>query len=420
MHLRLIIVALLTLAGASAGAQGANSAVPDTVEYASGELRLRGLVYRPAGSGTHPAVLFLHGSGDTYDQQAAVIGPFYAATGYVLFMPFRRGQGLSAGRGEAIVPRLDREGEAHGAEARGRLMARLLETEQLDDVRAALAYLRARPDVDSARVVVAGNSFGGILSVFSAAWAPGVRAAIASAAAAQSWAGAPALRERLRAAAREARVPIFFFQAANDYDLSPSRELAAEMVTAGRPHALTVYPAYGASVEEGHSFGYFGGVTWGPDVLAFLERALGGPASAFAPMPSIILPDGLDRVLRDYEHAWRAGDAEALAQLFTPDGFVLATGEPPVRGRASIRRAYQGQRGSLVLRALAFATADTVGYIIGAYRYEPATGDQGKFTLTLRRGPRRRWFIASDMDSPIRQARREPAAPGAPADRPSN
>jgi hypothetical protein len=39
------------------------------------------------------------------------------------------------------------------------------------------------------------------------------------------------------------------------------------------------------------------------------------------------------------------------------------------------------------LRALAFATADTVGYIIGAYAPAQGAPDIGKFILLLRRSP---------------------------------
>jgi ketosteroid isomerase-like protein len=132
-----------------------------------------------------------------------------------------------------------------------------------------------------------------------------------------------------------------------------------------------------------------------------------------SPLPSVTLPPALDRVLRDYERLWRAGDATALSTLFTADGFVLSNGKQPVRGRDAIARIYQGQSGPLALRAFAFATADTVGYIVGGYSYTPAQGDQGKFTLTLRRGSDGRWLIASDMDnfnSPPRPQR----PPGAP------
>ncbi|MCI0434366.1 MAG: alpha/beta fold hydrolase [Gemmatimonadetes bacterium] len=259
-------------------AQAQTSAVPDTVEYRSGELALRGLIFRPAGAGPHPAVLFLHGSGQDYTREVAAVGPQYAEAGWLTFVPFRRGQGLSAGRGEAIVPRMDREGEARGQEARMKLMTELLQSEQMDDVLAGLEDLKRRTEVDSLRIAIAGNSFGGILAVFAAARAPGIRAAIASAPAALTWAGAPELRDALREAARNARVPVFFFQAQNDRDLTPTEELAGEMRRAGRPVIRRIYPAFGATEAEGHSFGYFGGETWGPDVFAFLRGAFASTA----------------------------------------------------------------------------------------------------------------------------------------------
>jgi uncharacterized protein (TIGR02246 family) len=125
------------------------------------------------------------------------------------------------------------------------------------------------------------------------------------------------------------------------------------------------------------------------------------PASTPPPLPTVTLPSELDRVLRDYERAWRAGDPAALAALFAEDGFVLQGGRAPVRGREAIRTAYTGQGGApLRLRALSYAVADTVGYIIGAYGYGETAGDQGKFTLTLRRPRGGAWLIFSDMDNP--------------------
>lgn len=131
------------------------------------------------------------------------------------------------------------------------------------------------------------------------------------------------------------------------------------------------------------------------------------PASAQQPasntqtqLPSIALPPELDRVLRDYEAGWRKGDAPALAALFSENGFVMQNGKPPVRGRAAIQSAYQsGAGGQLKLRALAVATADTIGYIIGAYGYDASGVDMGKFTLTLKRQRGGKWLIFSDMDN---------------------
>lgn len=115
--------------------------------------------------------------------------------------------------------------------------------------------------------------------------------------------------------------------------------------------------------------------------------------------PSVTLPARLARVLTDYEAAWRNKDAVALAALFAEDGFVLSSGVPPVKGRAHIEKHYSGQGGPLWLRALAYATEGSVGYIIGGFSRQRGDSDIGKFTLTLRKGGDGRWLIMSDMDN---------------------
>ena len=118
------------------------------------------------------------------------------------------------------------------------------------------------------------------------------------------------------------------------------------------------------------------------------------------PLPDAALPPALDRVLRDYEQAWRTGDAKELAALFAKDGFVLQSNQPPVRGRSAIEAAYAGQGSSpLRLRALAYSMEGNTGYIIGAYTYGNNVGDTGKFTLTLKRVGDGPWLIFSDMDN---------------------
>ena len=115
------------------------------------------------------------------------------------------------------------------------------------------------------------------------------------------------------------------------------------------------------------------------------------------PLPSVTLPPELNRVLRDYERHWRAGDEQALATLFTADGFVPRSGGW-VRGSDGIRKTYENFSGDLRLRALAYAVDDTVGYIVGGYRYGEGANDGGKFVLALRRSPGGQWLIAADID----------------------
>jgi len=115
--------------------------------------------------------------------------------------------------------------------------------------------------------------------------------------------------------------------------------------------------------------------------------------------PSVELPPELARVLADYEAGWKAGDAAALANLFAEDGFVLSNGGPPVKGRAAIQKLYTRNGSPLSLRAFAYATNGDTGYIIGGYSGERGKPDNGKFTLTLRKGADARWLIVSDMDN---------------------
>ena len=135
---------------------------------------------------------------------------------------------------------------------------------------------------------------------------------------------------------------------------------------------------------------------------------------AAQPTP-IALPQPLDRVLRDYEHAWQAHDAGALTALFAEDGFVLSNTRPPVRGRAAIREAYAKAGGPLVLRALGYQTDGDTGYIIGTFARTADAPDGGKFVLALRRVDER-WLIAGDIDNSIQST---PGAVNAPLQTPA-
>ena len=137
-------------------------------------------------------------------------------------------------------------------------------------------------------------------------------------------------------------------------------------------------------------------------MLGGLAPAIGQETDSLQ-QPSIVLPPELARVLTDYEEAWSNRNPAGLALLFTGDGFVLPGGRPPIRGRQAIEQYYTGHGGSLSLRALAFATEGSVGFIIGAYASGKGKPDIGKFTLTLRKGEDGTWLIMSDMDNANRR-----------------
>jgi ketosteroid isomerase-like protein len=142
-------------------------------------------------------------------------------------------------------------------------------------------------------------------------------------------------------------------------------------------------------------------------VLGLITAPCSASAQAqpsYEALPSVQLPDDLDRVLREYEAAWAAGNETALAALFTEDGFV-PTPLGWVRGRDGIARVYENSSGPLRLRALAFNVSDSVGYIVGAYTYGEQSGstDGGKFLLALRRDSSGKWLIAADLDNSNRR-----------------
>ncbi len=198
----------------------------------------------------------------------------FARHGYVFLYRFRRGNGPSADQGANSGDVLEQERAAHGQEAHARLLLRLLEGEELSDTLAALAVLRARPEVDARRVGIVGASFGGMLALLVAERDRGVRAAVEFAGAAHSWSRSPEMRARLRAAVAGSAAPIFFIQAANDYSVAPAEELAAEMARRHRPHRVKIYPAVGRTAEDGHHFVQLGLAAWEPDVFAFLDENL--------------------------------------------------------------------------------------------------------------------------------------------------
>ena len=131
----------------------------------------------------------------------------------------------------------------------------------------------------------------------------------------------------------------------------------------------------------------------------FFERVREIAGTSLNSQPTIALPPELARVLADYEKAWTARDARALANLFAEDGFVLSPGQDMVRGRAQIEQHYSGSGGPLFLRAVAWQVSGNTGYILGGFTDKSDTSDIGKFTLTLRRHPSGRWLIMSDMDN---------------------
>lgn len=245
---------------------------PEEVEIASGDLTLKGYLYRPPGSEPHPAMVINHGSGifqGTTEVCRPGVATFLMAHGIAALLPHRRGYGNSPGTPWREDVSADYGTKEYDAQLSARLEA------EAEDVVAALRHLEGRPEIDTGHIGVMGSSFGGTVTLLAAAACDRFRCAVEFAGAAMNWERAPGLRATMHAAAGRLTRPIFFLQAANDYSTAPTPALAETARAAGVPGVeARVYPAFGLTKDEGHFFYKEGSLVWGPDVARFLGRWL--------------------------------------------------------------------------------------------------------------------------------------------------
>jgi len=252
--------------------QETDPGAPKLVSFPSGDLTLRGFLYKPEGEGPFPAIIWNHGSEKLPGQQPE-LARFYTKQGFVFFLPHRHGHGRSPG--DYIQDLI----EKYSAMEKNRTLVEKrvvkLQEEYNQDVVAAVEWLRGQSFVDQQRLVMSGCSYGGIQTLLAAEKGLGLRAFVPFAPAAMSWANTE-LRKRLLEAVRGAKAPLFLIQARNDYGLGPSEVLGPVIKQKGPPNQAKIYPPYGTTPQEGHAAFATkeGGIAiWGSDVLDFF-RAL--------------------------------------------------------------------------------------------------------------------------------------------------
>jgi dienelactone hydrolase len=247
----------------------------EVVEYPSGQYKLPGYLYKPAGAGPFPAVIWNHGSEKNPGAQPE-LACFYTHRGFVFFVPIRHGHGRAPGPYIGDLQKELRDSETDASVVQKKIVD-LLELYN-GDVVAAVEWLKKQPFVDSERMVMSGVSYGGIQTVLAAEKGLGMRAFMPFAPAAMSYRN-KVLRERLLLATRNAKAPMFLLQAKNDYSTGPSELLAPILEKCSHSSKSKVYAAFGTTNQEGH--GAFAtrslGVTlWGNDVLDFVEASMQG------------------------------------------------------------------------------------------------------------------------------------------------
>jgi dienelactone hydrolase len=240
-----------------------------TIFYKSGPLRIEGYLYKPAGNGPFPLIVYNHGSREGQDRAEnpfPFIGRLLTTAGYAVLVPERRGYGKSDGTTFR---------EEVGADTAGRFLNRL--HAETDDVRAALEFVKGDPDLDTSRTAILGWSLGGIISVFAASQAGAFFAIVDQAGGALTWPRSPALQSALRDAGRNVQAPILCLDAENDATTAAAKTVCDAAKARGVSAELKIYPPFtpaqnANNVAPGHLIFSGQGVSiWGRDVLAFLN-----------------------------------------------------------------------------------------------------------------------------------------------------
>lgn len=182
LRVRLLCSALLatgTLACATepSGAQVISTErVPTTLREHGAVVHLEMVFHKPIGPGPFPTVVFNHGSTGSGDDPRLFTqtwsSPSFSrvlnAMGWMVVFPQRRGRGKSDGvYDEGFEPDHSRYSCSPQYSLPGVDRA-------MEDIDAAVAHLRSRRDVIPGRMLIAGQSRGGILAIAHAGTRPGV------------------------------------------------------------------------------------------------------------------------------------------------------------------------------------------------------------------------------------------------------
>ena len=151
-----LVLVVFALLGCSTG-QEVYIPVHTTAQGVTKELQLEAFIYRPSGGGKFPAVIFNHGSAGGNPTQSVPSkeqARYFVDRGFVVIVPMRRGRGKSQGVSlETEERNCDIKSWVPGLNA------------AFEDITATIDYAQKLPFVDSSRVILAGASRGGFLSV---------------------------------------------------------------------------------------------------------------------------------------------------------------------------------------------------------------------------------------------------------------
>jgi dienelactone hydrolase len=291
---------------------------------------LEGLVIRPDRSGRLPLVILVHGSPisepgkylETYRRVSptGLAGPAlaFAQHGYAAVSIMRRGFGRSDGPYAEFI--------GDPCDNTDYLRVGLISAE---DISGAVASLRREAWVDPGRIILLGNSTGGLASVATGAGnPPGVVGAINFAggrgafnSGSREVCSSNRLVDAFATFGRTAKIPELWLYTENDQSFSPA--LAQRMfdayTAAGAPAQLLMLPPYG---KDGHLLLTAGSSDlWWPQVASFLA-SLHLPTSVEVqlPPPSPVAPPQVNDACVGFFRDYVAARTDAKAFVVNPEG----------------------------------------------------------------------------------------------------
>lgn len=310
--------------------------LPVTVDRAS--IKLEAMEIRPRGAGPFPLAVIAHGKDGGEDQRRAqtAIGMTsralaFAKRGFVAVVAMRRGYGTSQGQ----YAENDGTCEATRYLEASRAGAR--------DLVATVAAAAARPGVDRTRILVVGDSVGGINALALAAMPPPGVLGVVNFAGGRG--GDPAepgkvcqpdrLIEAVRSFGAAGKLPTLWIYAENDqlFSAALARQMYQSYVGPGGKATLAMLPPIG---RDGHRVFMEGGAAWREPLDAFL-RQHGLPTLQPTAAATPALPAGLGANGRAGFQAYLQSPLPYKAFASSGDGLTGWAASP--RARDEARRA---------------------------------------------------------------------------------
>ena len=231
----------------------------------SGDYTIATRILRPDGAGPYGAIVLNHGAPVSAEERRLEspdlllhTAAIFARRGYVVVMPLRRGFGATGGEFAEDAGSCRNPDYRRG------------ETAAADDVITAYDYARTLPYVDGSRMILAGQSAGGVAAIFTAGAAgrggnpgrnPGVPCAVEP------------LAKVFDELGKQVKVPVLFHYAENDlfFNAATSRLWYERFAAGGARAEYVLQPAFG---KDGHYIfsADTGARLWLPAVERFFSK----------------------------------------------------------------------------------------------------------------------------------------------------